>query len=121
MLDPIAAFSEFISQWEKGVNEFANRLMKSDEFAQTMNRATTTSATMQHQLGELTGRYLKMLNIPSRSEIADIGERLQTIETSLHRISAELEKLNVSGGRAVIAGPPRTRRPPSVQPSGNTA
>ena len=114
MLDPIAAFSEFISQWERGVNEFANKLMKSEEFARTMNKTTTTSATMQHQLGELTGRYLTMLNLPSRTEIANISERLQTIEASLHRISVELEKLTAPDAKLQNAGPPRTKRPPSA-------
>jgi hypothetical protein len=96
--DPAAAFRELISQWEKGINEFAGRAMNSDEFSRAMNKATTTSTTMQQQLGELIGRYLTTLNLPSRAEMVNIGERLQAIETSLHRISSQLE--TVGGGSA---------------------
>jgi hypothetical protein len=118
--DPAAAFRELVSQWEKGINEFAGRAMNSEEFSRAMNKATATSTTMQQQLGELIGRYLATLNLPSRSEMVNIGERLQAIETSLHRVSTQLEKL--SGGNAdAPAGPPRTKRPPSAEQKGGTA
>ncbi len=55
--------------------------MNSDEFTRAMNKATATSTSMQQQLGEVIGRYLTSLNLPSRSEMTNIGERLQAIET----------------------------------------
>jgi Poly(R)-hydroxyalkanoic acid synthase subunit (PHA_synth_III_E) len=116
--DPVAAFRELVTQWEKGINEFANKAMNSDEFARAMNKATTTSTTMQQQLGELIGRYLMTLNLPTRSEMTSISERLQTIETSLHRISSQLDKLTGSGDKGSSAGPPRTKRPPSAASGG---
>jgi hypothetical protein len=67
----------------KGLNKFAGSAMNSDEFSRAMNKATTTSTTMQQQLGGLIGRYLATLNLPSRAEMMNIGERLQAIETSL--------------------------------------
>src|SRR3954471_13728778 len=80
--DPAAAFRELVSQWEKGINEFASRTMNSDEFSQAMNKATTASTSMQQQLAELIGRYLMPPTLPSRSEMMNIAERLQAIETS---------------------------------------
>lgn len=119
--DPAAAFRELVSQWEKGINEFANRTMNSEEFTRAMNKATTASTSMQQQLGELIGRYLMTLNLPSRSEMTNIAERLQGIETSLHRVSTQLDKLTGSPASAPLSGPPRTKRPPSAQQSGGTA
>ncbi len=116
--DPVAAFRELVTQWEKGVNEFASKAMNSEEFARAMNKATTTSTTMQQQLGELIGRYLMTLNLPTRSEMTSINDRLQTIETSLHRISAQLDKLTGSAEKGSSAGPPRTKRPPSAASGG---
>jgi hypothetical protein len=113
--DPAAAFRELVSQWEKGINEFAGRTMNSEEFSRAMNNATTTSTTMQHQLGELIGRYLTSLNLPSRAEIVSIGERLQAIETSLYRITTQLEKAGGGVPNSPAAGPPRTKRPPSAE------
>lgn len=119
--DPAAAFRDLVSQWEKGINEFAGRTMNSDEFSQAMNKATIASTTMQQQLGELIGRYLMTLNLPSRSEMMNIAERLQAIETSLHRVSTQLEKLGGSGANSPAAGPPRTKRPPSAEQKGDAA
>ena len=120
--DPAAAFRELVSQWEKGINEVANRTMNSEEFTRAMNKATTASTTMQQQLGELIGRYLSSLNLPTRTEMIGIGERLQAIETSLHRLTTQLEKLagsTASGGPA--GGPPRTKRAPSAEQSGGAS
>jgi hypothetical protein len=61
------------------------------------------------------GRYLTSLNLPSRSEMTNIGERLQAIETSLHRMSAQLEKLAGGSANARSSGPPRTKRPQRSQ------
>ena len=117
--DPVAAFRELVTQWEKGLNEFASKAMNSDEFARVMNKATTTTTTMQQQLGELIGRYLSSLNLPTRTEMVNIGERLQAIETSLHRMTAQLDKLGASTSGGAPAGPPRTKRPPSAEQGGS--
>ncbi len=117
--DPVAAFRELVTQWEKGLNEFASKAMNSDEFARVMNKATTTTTTMQQQLGELIGRYLSSLNLPTRTEMVNIGERLQAIETSLHRMTAQLDKLGTSTSGGAPAGPPRTKRPPSAEQGGS--
>jgi predicted RNA-binding protein with EMAP domain len=120
--DPAAAFRDLVSQWEKGINEFAGRTMNSDEFSQAMNKATTASTTMQQQLGELIGRYLMTLNLPSRSEMMNIAERLQAIETSLHRVSTQLDKLTgASAGGPSGGSPPRTKRPPPAGQGGGTS
>jgi len=119
--DPAAAFRDLVAQWEKGINELANRTMNSDEFSRAINKATTASTTMQQQLGELIGRYLASLNLPSRSEMVNIGERLQAIETSLHRISAQLDRASAANANTPGAGPPRTKRPPAPEQKGGAA
>jgi hypothetical protein len=119
--DPAAAFRELVSQWEKGINEFAGQAMNSDEFSRAMNKVTATSTTMQQQLGDLIGRYLTTLNLPSRAEMINIGERLQAIETSLHRISSQLEKVGGGSVTSPAPGPPRTKRPPSAEQKGSTS
>jgi hypothetical protein len=111
--DAAAEFRELVSQWEKGINKFAGSAMNSDEFSRAMNKATTTSTTMQQQLGGLIGRYLATLNLPSRAEMMNIGERLQAIETSLRWMSRKLEKFWWRYCEFAASGPSRTKRPPS--------
>ncbi len=74
--DPAAAWRDLVAQWEKNLNELANRAMGSDEFAKSMNQAVNLSAGMQNSMSDAMGRYLASLNLPSRAEMIDFGERL---------------------------------------------
>ena len=113
--DPAAAWRDLVAQWEKNLNELANRTMGSDEFSKAINQAMGLSAGMQSSLSEAMGRYLASLNLPSRAEMAGIGERLHAIEERLDRVLTLLQSpadAAKPGGAAVAAKPPRTKRPP---------
>ena len=111
--DPAALWREMISQWEKGFNDLANKTMASEEFSRSMNQATKLSLQTQQAMGDLMARYLTMLNLPSRAEIANISERLQAIEESLVRIAAAVDR-NAGGdgpSARAVPRPPRTKQP----------
>jgi len=113
--DPAAAWRDLVAQWEKNLNELANRTMGSDEFSKAINQAMGLSAGMQSSLSEAMGRYLASLNLPSRAEMAGIGERLHAIEERLDRVLTLLQPpadAAKPGGAAATAKPPRTKRPP---------
>ncbi len=113
--DPAAAWQDLVAQWEKSLNALANRTMGSDEFSKSINRAVSLSAGMKSSLGEVMGRYLASLNLPSRAEMTSIAERLQAIEERLDRIHALLQRsagVAQSGAAPASARPPRTKRPP---------
>lgn len=112
-LDPTAMWRDAVAQWEKGVNDFASQTMGSSDFAKNMHGAMGTSLAVQKSFGELMSRYLTALNLPSRDEVAALGERLSGIESRLVRIASLLEKVAgpVEGGGAATAVP-RTKRPP---------
>ena len=113
--DPAAAWRDLVGQWEKNLNELANRTMGSDEFSKAINQAMGLSAGVQSSLSEAMGRYLASLNLPSRAEMTSIGERLQAIEERLDRIHGLLQRsVGVAEPDAAptSAKPPRTRRPP---------
>jgi hypothetical protein len=57
------------------------------------------------------------MNLPSRAQMVDMAERLQSIEGQLNEIRALLHQMNGNagtreGGGAAAPRPPRTRRPP---------
>jgi hypothetical protein len=112
--DPGAVWRDLVTQWEKNLNELANRTMGSDEFSKSMNRALSLSAGMQSSLQEAMARYLASLNLPSRTEMEGIGERLRGIEDRLDRLLAALQPPGAAqpGGDRASAKPPRTKRPP---------
>lgn len=119
-LDPFGFWRDLVSQVEKGVNEFANEGMKSDGVVSGMNKALSTTLVTKKITKELMQRYFEALNLPTRSDIQALGERMQAIEDRLIGISASVDRL--AGGKALdnaglpLPAPSRTRKPPVRPP-----
>ena len=119
--DPIAVWQEFLGGMERDFNAFANKTMASDEFGRAMHDATGASMKVQSGVSEGMQRYLATLNLPSRADLTNIGERLQAMEARLNHMSSLLERLVGASGvspPAAPAAPRRTRQPPkSAKPA----
>jgi hypothetical protein len=117
--DPVAIWQNMIGEMEKGFNAFANQAMTSPEFSKAVNQVGGVTAGAQKQLGELMEKYLVSMNLPSRSQMVGMAERLQSIEGQLNEIKALLHQLHGQSGASVGANrapprPPRTKRPPAA-------
>jgi hypothetical protein len=114
--DPVALWHTMLGEMEKGFNAFANQAMASPEFSKVVNQVGGASAGAQKQVGEMMEKYLASMNLPSRAQLANFGERLQAIEGQLNEITALLRQVHnntgTSDGIAATPKPPRTRRPP---------
>ena len=122
--DPVALWQKMLGEMEKGFNSFANQALASPEFSRAMNQAGGVTAGAHKQLGELMEKYFISMNMPSRSQMVGIAERLQAIEGQLADIKTLLKDVQQASGvaqpSADPARPPRTRRPPTVtEPSGD--
>jgi SMC interacting uncharacterized protein involved in chromosome segregation len=117
--DPVALWQNMIGEMEKGFNAFANQAMVSPQFSKVVNQVGGATAGAQKQLGELMEKYLLTMNLPSRSQMIGMAERLQSIEGQLSEIKAMLHQMQGAAtdtpGRSVQAPkPPRTKRPPAA-------
>ena len=117
--DPAVMWQNFLGEVEKGFNSFANQTMGSGEFSRAMNQLTGTSIGAQKAVGDVMERYLVGMNLPSRTQIENVGERLQAIEGQLNEIKAVLHQVHQNTGASdpLLPGaskPPRTKRPPSA-------
>jgi hypothetical protein len=121
--DPFALWRKMLGEMEKGFNTFANQAMTSPQFSKAMNQAGGATVGAQKQLGNLMERYLLAMNMPSRAQMVDMAERLQSIEGHLNDIKTLLQQMSANAAAppqpAATAAPkpPRTKRP-SQQPSG---
>ena len=89
--------------------------MESPEFSKMVNQVGGVTAGAHKQLGDLMEKYLVGMNLPSRAQMANLAERLQSIEGQLNEIKALLQMNNAAapgGGYPAAPKPPRTRRPP---------
>jgi len=114
--DPLALWQNMIGEMEKGFNDFANQAMASPEFSKVVNQVGGATAGAQKQLGELMEKYLLSMNLPSRSQMVGMAERLQSIEGQLNEVKAMLHQMQGNAGSSTgfsaTARPPRTKRPP---------
>ena len=113
--DPVQMWHNFLGDMEKKFNTFSNQAMGSEEFSRAMNQVTGASAGAKKAFGDCMERYLAAMNLPSRSEMIDLGERLNTIESRLNEIMSLLQRVHadVASSEGGTPRPPRTKRPPS--------
>ena len=117
--DPAAIWQSMMGEMEKGFNSFANQAMASPEFSKVMNQVGGATAGAQKQLGDLMEKYLLSLNLPSRTQLVGMAERLQSMEGQLNEIKAMLVQMSRNNGArddgyGATPRPPRTKRPPSA-------
>jgi hypothetical protein len=126
--DPLALWRDMLSQWETSVNALANKTMATDEYSSSMHGAMGLTLRMQETVREFMAAYLASTNLPSRTEVLGIAERLGAVEARLDRITELLERIAANGpaADAVSAStispqpdprprPPRTKTPPSAK------
>lgn len=116
--DPLAPWRDLVNQWEKGMNALANTTMGSEQFSGGVNTAMNLSLRMQQKMGEVMATYLTTLNLPSKTDITAVSERLASIEARLDQI-VSLAEIAVRGMTPVAAPideatPPRTKKPPTA-------
>lgn len=112
-LDPMAWFRDMLGEWEKATNEIGGKIGATPEFSKAMNQMNTAQMTMRNAMHEATAKALAAANMPSREDVAALGERMGAVEAQLARIEALL-----SGGAPVAPDrpkPKRTKKPPSAK------
>jgi Poly(R)-hydroxyalkanoic acid synthase subunit (PHA_synth_III_E) len=115
-IDPLAPWRDMVSQWEKNVNALANKTMASDEYSRSMHGAMSTTLKMQEAMRDAMASYLASANLPSRTEVLAIAERVGGVEARLDRMNALLERIAAAGdGGKGEAPPPRAPRPPRTK------
>lgn len=114
--DPLASWRAWIGQTEQQWNAFFNQAMGSDQYTQAIGRMMETYVATQKNLADGMGRYLSALNLPTRTDILMLGDRLAMLEDRLAGIERMLAASGVTdpapaGDSAPVARPPRTKQP----------
>ena len=115
-VDPLAPWRDLVAQWEKNVNALANRTMATDEYSSSMHNAMGLSLKLQETMRDVMAAYLANANLPSRSEVQAIAERIGGVEARLDRMNALLERIaSAREGAASPEAPARPPRPPRTK------
>ena len=119
--DPAEAFRNLITEWERGFDAMANRLMGTEEFSRSMNQFQDLQLRMQKRFNEAMAEQLSHFNLPSREDILRLGENIRQLDKRLAKMEKQIKKLSrkkkQKEGKA--EGPPRTKLPPSARQEGS--
>jgi len=111
--DPFEMWRNWLTESERQWNSFLNQAMSTDEFSQSMGRFMDVYLNMQKNMNEAMGRALSAINVPTRTDILTLGDRLSGIEDTLSEIQASLRQVAASSttGKAAAATAAEAARP----------
>ncbi|MFT4676594.1 MAG: glutaredoxin 2 [Candidatus Azotimanducaceae bacterium] len=114
---PPADFSELVTEWERNINEYSNKLMGTPEFAKSMNQFQNVQMAFQKNFSVTLAQQLANFNMPSRDDVVAISEQLTEIDQRLAHIEKALARTNVGMEKPAPERkrPVRTKKPPTKQ------
>ena len=121
-MSPMAMFRDWVAKSEAQWSESISTMLKDERAGGVLNKQIEEARQMQRMFAEMAQASLATVNLPSRSDIEALDERLGRLEDSMAAISAALVQLrmavvNRGAARAAEAGgnpkPPRNRKPPA--------
>jgi hypothetical protein len=113
---------DWLTETERQWNTFFNDVTGTDSFGRLMGGYMEVYGTIQRLVTHNMERSMSTLNVPTRSDIVDLSERLSTVEERLTSIESSVRALAEAVGHptqpaAVTQLRPRRTRRPAGQPS----
>jgi polyhydroxyalkanoic acid synthase PhaR subunit len=117
--DPLEMWRNWLSESERQWNGFLNQAMATDEFSQTMGKFMDVYLNMQKSMSEAMGRYLTAMNLPTRTDVLALGDRMSALEERIAGLEATVAKASSAtaespapaAGAPAKSKPARTREP----------
>ena len=120
-INPVRLWREWFVKSEKAWSQAMTDAMGDERFSKGLGRYMQEALHTHRMFSESMAQYLANLNLPSRQDLLDLGDRLGQVEDALAAVQVELRELRtrvaqggapVAGTGAVAGRPARTRRPP---------
>ena len=117
--DVMELWRSWLTETERQWNGFFNEVMGTDSFGRLAGSYMDAYAVVQRGLNQGMERYLNTFNLPTHSDIIELGERLHSIEERLASLETNINNLAAASGVETSAPvtrlrPARTRRPRST-------
>jgi hypothetical protein len=123
-LDPVRIWREWMVKSEKMWSDHLTDMMGNEKFSKGMGRYIQEGLHTHRIFSDGMAQYLSNLNIPSRADVLDIGDRLGQIEDTLAALQIEIREQRAQLTRLANSGvgasesvapikPSRTKQPPA--------
>ena len=117
--DVTELWRSWLTETERQVNGFFNEVMETDSFGRIAGNYMDGYSVVQRTLNQGMERYLNTFNLPTHSDITDLGGRLSAIEERLASLETTLksvaEKVDIAPTGAVTKLRPRRTRKPAAK------
>ena len=97
--DPLTMWRDWAQQAEEQWNQYLNQMMGTEAFASTMGRSMEAMLALQTRLAEQFEATLRAWNLPTRSDLAALAERMTVIEQRLDHLTELLERERTPAAR----------------------
>jgi hypothetical protein len=122
-LSPVAMWRDWIARSESQWSEAVSQLLKDPRSGGALNRQLDELRMAHRLFGEMAQASLAASNLPSRSDLEALDERLGRLEDGLALVAAELARLRTAlesatpaVAQAAAPRPARTRKPAAAAP-----
>ncbi len=117
-VDPFRAWREWFQENEQRWSQSMTDVMGDERFAKGLGKYFQEALHVHRMFTDSMAQYLGNMNLPSRSDILDIGDRVGRLEDSIAALQAEVRNLRAaSNPTTATVRPKRTKRPPAPDES----
>ena len=106
--NPIALWRDWVVRSEEQWSSAFTQLMKDERAGGLLNRQADEMRMMHRMFSEMAQASLAAANLPSRTDLEALDERLGRVEDGLAAVSAEISRLREA---LVASGTARETRP----------
>lgn len=120
-IDPFRMMRDYYIKSEKMWSDALSDAMGTDQFSNSMGKYMQEAMHAQRMFSETMGQYLSNMNIPTRTEVLDMGDRLAQMDDKINLVLIELRALKAAAAsadtsapkKAAAKKPARTKKPPA--------
>ena len=114
--DAAELWRAWLTETERQLNGFFGEALGTEQFARISGNFVDGYAVVQRALNQNMERYLNTFNLPTHSDVVDLGERLNRLEERLASLETTILNIAEQVGVATPAEvtrlrPRRTRQP----------
>ena len=118
-LDPLRIWREWYQKSEKQWSDGLTQLLGNDRIAKSTGKYAQEAVQLQRMFAELMAQSLATLNLPARSDILVLSERMGQLEDAMAGVQVEVRQLrrtlterDLVKADTTLKRPKRTKQPP---------
>ncbi len=108
-MDPMQLMRDWFVQSEKMWSDAMSDVMANERVAESSGRFMQEALHTQRMFSESMGQYLSNMNMPTRTDILDLKDRISQVEDSVNAVLVELRETRAAQPASAKASAPKKK------------